>query len=379
MMVYKTSGKAFVPATLVLDKRGVAVIKSDGQGYHQSWPNEKICKFDWLALIMANLQSWSKAKTKLADWNGQNVHSYLMRETLYKSLTDRVRKETARIFNSVLYDVGLVGVQVRLQLTPAELAVVAFRILTGEIKYPMDLVKVPAGYARWLALGEEIPKPALKCAKRCKYVLRTINWGAVAKEQPQTKWQWYLASVDREIMHNNDGWSDWALTREEIALACKLGIISTSRASLQRAGLLKSSMLDTSRHMRDVDLELPKTRVQMIRITREYHARGEIYRIVSDRKRLTNDFRMPVNGCPPELEEYRIKTSIEMRDAGEELGHCIAGYASRITNDIFFRKGTVCAQVSRGRVLQCYDAYNTVTDASRDFERHLAKFFTVIS
>lgn len=73
----------------------------------------------------------------------------------------------------------------------------------------------------------------------------------------------------------------------------------------------------------------------------------------------------------PELEELRFKTYGEMRQAALDLGHCIGGYVQ--SNDLFFRKGTVCAMVSvrDGRIIQCYDQHNTVTLASKSFSKWL--------
>lgn len=74
---------------------------------------------------------------------------------------------------------------------------------------------------------------------------------------------------------------------------------------------------------------------------------------------------------PEELETYRIKRKSDMIGIGKILGHCIGGYTN--SNDLFFRKETVCAQINRDSMMitQCYDAHNKTTEASQQFKEWL--------
>lgn len=73
----------------------------------------------------------------------------------------------------------------------------------------------------------------------------------------------------------------------------------------------------------------------------------------------------------PELELYRIKRKSDLIGLGKLLGHCIGGYIN--STDLFFRKDTVCAQVSTKSwiITQCYDAHNKKTDKSAEFNTWL--------
>jgi hypothetical protein len=75
---------------------------------------------------------------------------------------------------------------------------------------------------------------------------------------------------------------------------------------------------------------------------------------------------------PEHLEDLRIKTSQDMRSAGNECGHCIGSY-SQDNHHIFFRKGNICAMVSMtsGNIVQCFDRNNKNTAASKRFQSYL--------
>jgi hypothetical protein len=82
---------------------------------------------------------------------------------------------------------------------------------------------------------------------------------------------------------------------------------------------------------------------------------------------------LPGEGYVPFLDEYHMKTGGELIDAGRELHHCIGSYANR-DGLVHYRKDNVCAQVDEvsGKIIQCYDIYDQVTDASKAFEEMIS-------
>jgi hypothetical protein len=78
---------------------------------------------------------------------------------------------------------------------------------------------------------------------------------------------------------------------------------------------------------------------------------------------------LPGEGYCPHLDQYHMKTGGELIDAGRSLHHCIGSYANR-DGLVHYRKDDVCAQVDEvsGKIIQCYDIYDQVTEASKAFE-----------
>lgn len=75
---------------------------------------------------------------------------------------------------------------------------------------------------------------------------------------------------------------------------------------------------------------------------------------------------------PDHLEKLRIKTAGEMRLAGAECHHCLGSYVSS-KNSMYFRNGSVCAQVTGYDVVQCYDDRDTKTSKSKKFQKWLTE------
>lgn len=68
----------------------------------------------------------------------------------------------------------------------------------------------------------------------------------------------------------------------------------------------------------------------------------------------------------PTIEQIRIKTKRHLIYSGKELSHCIGGKTD--SSDLFFREGTVCAQVGikdkKISVVECRDKSNAITENS---------------
>jgi hypothetical protein len=81
---------------------------------------------------------------------------------------------------------------------------------------------------------------------------------------------------------------------------------------------------------------------------------------------------MPTLVLPEHLEKIRVKTSNDMRLAGQECSHCIGSYSDDNTH-MFFRKGNLCAMVTMntGQIVQCFDRNNKTTIASKNFASYL--------
>ena len=105
------------------------------------------------------------------------------------------------------------------------------------------------------------------------------------------------------------------------------------------------------------------------------HRASEAYEAQCNKAAESDPTPLAVPEMPPEpIEEYRIKTVGEIVKAGRECHHCISNYRHR-TDSFFYRVGSVCAQVVGRKVVQCYDAHNEITTASKKVEKMLAAAF----
>lgn len=105
------------------------------------------------------------------------------------------------------------------------------------------------------------------------------------------------------------------------------------------------------------------------------HRASEAYEAQLNKAAESDPTPLAVPETPPEpIEEYRIKTVGEIVKAGRECQHCISNYRHR-TDSFFYRVGSVCAQVVGRKVVQCYDAHNMITTASKKVEKMLAAAF----
>lgn len=81
---------------------------------------------------------------------------------------------------------------------------------------------------------------------------------------------------------------------------------------------------------------------------------------------------------PDALKPYHIFSKRYLIFSGKELGHCIGGKTG--SRNLFFRRGTVCAEVSYNRdtfvVSTCLDAKNQTTDESKAFRDFLNESLT---
>ena len=79
----------------------------------------------------------------------------------------------------------------------------------------------------------------------------------------------------------------------------------------------------------------------------------------------------PSMELPEWIEKYRLKTHHDLVLAGKECRNCLGGYTD--SNDIFIKKGYVCAQISNRdfSVVQVYDQHNTRTIHSEIMEKKL--------
>ena len=77
----------------------------------------------------------------------------------------------------------------------------------------------------------------------------------------------------------------------------------------------------------------------------------------------------------------RIKTKRHLIYSGKELEHCIGGKTD--SKDLFFRSGTVCAQVglNKGKfvVSECRDKKNTLTENSTKLKQILEAECTLLN
>lgn len=270
-----------------------------------------------------------------------------------------------------------------------------------DLDYPTDLLKVPAGYARWLidtvALRDSLyasnkmpfGKHAPKNIEKLRFLpIPSIDIPSEALNSRHDYYVWLLTNSTRYY----DLSSDYSLLtpREIRATVIGLKVISSKTAYKQFCNEVLHVKAIPSMKKMDMLIRFIKDGAQLLNDdipgTRRYN--GSPVRILetaiwNHQRAIENDLStnipmpnevMPCNKTlPPSWEDLRIKTKLDMVKIGSEMRHCLGSYKD--SRDLFFRKGTVCAQVSvqTGKVVQCFDMSNRITSASKDFAQQLKK------
>jgi hypothetical protein len=382
--VFKLFVKGMFPFTLVFDKMGLLLISNSKKfvdRVSRSTEHNELYWSEWniitLRYIFSNAFTFPK-KAKLAGLTGKYRNLKIQNE---------IKRRMKLVYIQFFSELDMLGVQKRLRLNEENMFDLMIHILNGSIPYPKDLMKYPAGYAKNLVLH---PMDCFSNSlKKCKYPIKIYNTNSYWHQLCQSKWSWLMyVLLEERVQYVGEDCIKNAykmlikMGKNELTFLKKKGVIQDIMACHRNTKLVYHYMMDywfNISHEELITCIYNRSIIENISRAIKWHKECELI------KEREYDYPMPRNECPDELEQYRIKTRIDMIMAGRENHHCIGGYADPHSPYIFLIKGSVCAQLVKTTssvyvnnedipvlsIRQCYDACNKETPEQQKFVKKI--------